>query len=82
MTTEELFGCDLSTMDTKVLKDKLALYRMLSNAPSIVANKISFEQTLEFFSRIEVELLHRKEIFIDDGITPQKISKKFREMSR
>lgn len=82
MKTEELFGCDLSTMDTKSLKNKLKLYRMLSNKSSIVSNKFLFEQTVEFHSRVEAELLHRKEIFIDDEITPKKTFEKFREMSR
>ena len=81
METKELFGCDLSQIDTKTLKNKLSAYKMLIYTSRFIDNCHLLDHAFEFIMRVETELLHRKEIFIDDGITPKKIFEEFKKMS-
>ncbi len=82
MDTTELWASNLAISDSKVLKNKLSAYKMLIHTPKFKENADLLDQAHEIIIRIETELLHRKEIFLDDGITTKKLSDKFIKMSK
>jgi len=81
MKTIELWKCDLSVLSSEDIKGKLSAYKMLINTTNFLDNARLQDIGIEIITRLETELLHRKEIFIDDGVTPKQDMTEFIRMS-